>query len=305
MALPTSRVKDSAEITIIPSLCNGCGKCITVCKGFNLKLENNLVEVISSSMFGCVGCGHCMAICPTGAIEINKRETSPKDLFRIPPKEDMADYHQLLSLFQHRRSIREFENREVESDKIDQIISAAKTAPMGIPPSDVHLLVLNGRDKTEQFAKDFSEYLKGIKFITSKFVLGLLRLLSSKETTEMLNEFMKPLYTAYTDEMDKGNNLINYSAPLAIYFYGTPYSDPADPIIAATYAMIAGESLGLGSCMIGGIHPFIQVGKKAKKFREDHKIKYKSREGLFVIFGYPSVKYRYGIKRTFASIIET
>jgi nitroreductase len=68
--------------------------------------------------------------------------------------------------------------------------------------------------------------------------------------------------------------------------------------------MIAAESLGLGTCMIGSIHPLIQNGGKAKLFREQHGIKYKSREGLFVIFGYPAVKYIKGIRRTFASITK-
>ena len=93
-----------------------------------------------------------------------------------------------------------------------------------------------------------------------------------------------------------------FDAPLAIYFYGSPYTDPADPIIVATYAMIAAESLGLGTCMLGAIHPLIQNGKKARKFREDHGILYPSREGLFVIFGYPEVKYTKGIRRSFASV---
>jgi len=47
---------------------------------------------------------------------------------------------------------------------------------------------------------------------------------------------------------------------------------------------------------------WLQYGGKARKFREKHGIKYASREGLFVIFGYPSVKYKKGIKRTFASV---
>ena len=88
----------------------------------------------------------------------------------------------------------------------------------------------------------------------------------------------------------------------AMYFYGSPYTDPADPIVAATYAMLAGESLGLGNCMLGGIHPLIQNGKKAKKLREKYGIKYPSREGLFVIFGYPAVKYKKGIVRSFAEV---
>jgi hypothetical protein len=54
--------------------------------------------------------------------------------------------------------------------------------------------------------------------------------------------------------------------------------------------------------IIRGNHPMIQNGKKARKFRENHGIKFKSREGLFVIFGHPAVKYKKGIRRTFASV---
>ena len=102
--------------------------------------------------------------------------------------------------------------------------------------------------------------------------------------------------------MKEGENVVTYDAPLAIYFYGSPYCDPADPIVAATYAMIAGESLGLGTCMLGAIHPLIQSGKPAGRFREKYGIRFKSREGIFVIFGYSSVKYSKGITRTFASV---
>jgi len=50
------------------------------------------------------------------------------------------------------------------------------------------------------------------------------------------------------------------------------------------------------------MHPFIQHGKKARLFRERWGIKYASREGLVVIFGYSNVHYRQGVKRTFADI---
>ncbi len=39
-----------------------------------------------------------------------------------------------------------------------------------------------------------------------------------------------------------------------------------------------------------------------EKFRRAHGIKHKSREGLFVIMGYPKVSYSRGIRRTFASV---
>ncbi|HOH99707.1 MAG TPA: nitroreductase, partial [Bacteroidales bacterium] len=59
---------------------------------------------------------------------------------------------------------------------------------------------------------------------------------------------------------------------------------------------------GLGTCMLGGIHPLIQNGRSAARLREKHKIRYKSREGLFVIFGYPAVHYDKGLSRSFAAV---
>jgi nitroreductase len=244
-----------------------------------------------------------MAICPTGAITIIGREISPDDLNELPKEESTSDYQQLLASLQRRRSIRTFEDRQIEPEIVEKILTAAKTAPMGLPPSDVNVLIFDSKEKTRAFAKDFSVYLKSLRFMTSRIFLALMRPLWGKETDELFKGFIKPLFRSYTtDGMDKGLNTINYDAPLMIYFYGSPYCDPADPIIAATYAMIAGETLGLGTCMLGAVHPFIQTGKKARKFREEHNIKCKSREGLFVAFGYHKSLFQKSISRTFASI---
>ncbi len=102
--------------------------------------------------------------------------------------------------------------------------------------------------------------------------------------------------------MARGEDLVTYDAPAALYFYGSPYCDPADPVVAATYAMLAAESLGLGTCMLGGVHPLIQNGRAARRFRERHGIRHASREGLIVIMGYPRVTYRKGIRRTLAAV---
>lgn len=302
MAIPTSRTKENAQIIINSEICNGCGLCVNVCKAFNLSIENNKVVKNPTSLFGCIGCGHCMAICQCNAINIVGRELTPRDIFDLPKRDEMSGFEQLMALLQHRRSIREFSDKNVDDEVVENILAAAKTAPMGLPPSDVNVLIIKGKDKTSAFTKDFSDYLKGLKFMSSDIFLALMRPFWGKENDELFKGFIKPLLKIYTDDMDKGNNFISYDAPLLIYFYGTPYSDPADPVIAATYAMIAGETLGLGSCMLGAIHPFIQNGRKAKSFRKKHKIKYKSKEGLFIAFGYPSVKYKKGIKRTFASV---
>jgi Fe-S-cluster-containing hydrogenase component 2 len=302
MAIPTSRTKEKAEIRINEELCTGCGLCADVCSDFGVVIENGKARVGTTAVFGCVGCGHCMAVCPEGAIRIYGRTLSPEDLFGLPPKEKAADYDKLLALLQRRRSIREFDGRQVEPAVIDKILEAAVTAPMGLPPSDVNVLVLDSKEKNRAFVKDFCEFLETMRWFVSDWFLTLMRPFWGKASDEMFRGFVKPCFDVFISRMKKGENVVTYDAPLVMYFYGSPYTDPADPIVAATYAMAAGESLGLGTCMLGAIHPLIQYGKKARKFREKYGIQYASREGLFVIFGYPSVKYNKGIKRTFASV---
>lgn len=303
MAIPTSRTSENAEIIINTELCNGCGVCVSVCKDFNLILENGKVKLSGTPVFGCMACGHCMAICPNDAIHIFGRTLSPEDLFNIPRRNDAASYGQLLALLQRRRSIREFRDKCVEPEKAEMILTAAKTAPMGLPPSDVNVLVFDSKEKNHAFAKDFCEYLEGLRWMVSDWFLTLMHPFWSKASDKMFRDFLRPLFDVYIGNMRNGSNVVNYDAPLAMYFYGSPYTDPADSIIAATYAMIAAESLGLGTCMLGGVHPFIQKGKKAKLFREKHGIRFQSKEGLFVAFGYPAVKYAKGIRRTFASVV--
>ena len=302
MAIPTSRTKIKAEIRIDEEKCTGCGLCVSVCKDCSLTTENHKAKINPNPFFGCIGCGHCMAVCPSGAITIFGRTLSPDDLFDLPDKEKAATYEHLHSLLQRRRSIREFTDRPVENEVITKILDAASTAPMGIPPSDVNVLIFDTRDKVRNFAKEFCSYLEGMRWFVSDWFLSLMRPFWGKSNDELFKGFVKPLFHIYTENMRNGVNLVNYDAPLSMYFYGSPYTDPADPIIAATYAMIAAETLGLGTCMLGGIHPLIQNGKKAKEFRKAQGIKYASREGIFVIFGYPDVRYEKGVRRTFASI---
>lgn len=301
MAIPTTRAKEPAKITIDIEKCTGCGQCVEVCKDFSIVLENGKARTSIHPAFGCIGCGHCMAICPSGAIQIVGREMSPDALFELPNQNESANYRQLLALFQRRRSVREFVDRPVEPELMEKLLEAAKTSPMGLPPSDVNVLILGNKEMVRKFAFDFCEYLKGMQWLVSKWFLSLMRPFWGKANDELFKGFVKPLFDTYIQSMDHDINLVNYDAPLAMYFYGSPYTDPADPIVAATTAMYAAESLGLGTCMLGGVHPLIQNGKKAEKLREKYGIKFTSREGVFVIFGYSKVNYRMGITRTFAS----
>jgi len=302
MAIPTSRTHEAGRLHFDDRLCTGCGLCAQVCKDFSITISDGKAVLAAAPTFGCIGCGHCMAICPQQAISVDGRCLSKDDLFDLPARERAAGYDALLPLLQRRRSIREFTDHPVARAEIDRILDAVRTAPMGLPPSDVHVLVLDSREKVRNFSMDFCRYLEGMRWLVSSWFLALMRPFWGKANDELFRDFVRPLIATYTAAAARGEDLVTYDAPAALYFYGSPYCDPADPVIAATYAMLAAESLGLATCMLGGVHPLIQNGRAARRFRERHGIRFASREGLIVIVGHPRVAYQKGIRRSLAGI---
>ena len=302
MPIPTSRTHEAATVSIESARCTGCGQCITVCKDFNLQLCEGKACLAPQSIFGCVGCGHCMAVCPAGAISVRGRCLAPDDMFLLPPKGSAADFASLQVLLQRRRSVREFLPDPVPQEQIQAILDAARSAPTGVPPSDVHVLVLDSLEKNRAFARDFCQHLKTLRWLTAPWFLTLMRPFWGKANHELFSNFVRPALAAFTASMDADKNIVTYDAPLLMYFYASPLADPADPVVPATLAMLAGEALGLGTCMIGSIHPLIQWGGSAARFRQRYGIRGKSREGLVVLFGKSRVHYGRGIERSFASI---
>ena len=171
-----------------------------------------------------------------------------------------------------------------------------------MPPSGVNVLVLDSLEKNRAFTRDFCEHLKTLRWLTAPWFLTLMRPFWGRANHELFRNFVRPALAAFTASMDAGKNIVTYDAPLLMYFYASPWADPADPVVAATLAMLAGEALGLGTCMIGSVHPLVQWGGSAARFRQRHGIAHKSREGLVVLFGHTHVRYARGIERSFASV---
>jgi nitroreductase/NAD-dependent dihydropyrimidine dehydrogenase PreA subunit len=302
MAIATSRTNENGRISIDFTLCNACELCTIVCKDLTLQMIDGKVVIDSDPLFGCYACGQCVAVCPRHCISLEGRLSDMSDFEPLPSKEAKATYDQLTNLMVSRRSIRDFKNKEIEAEIIEKILNAASSAPMGIPPSDVQVLVLRGRDKVKQFSNDYINYLSKIKWMFSPAMVSLMKPFLSKGDYLLFKSFLNPMINLFVESNKKGEDSVLYAAPLAMYFYSTDYADPADADIAATYAMLAAESLGLGSCMIGSIGPFIKNG--AMGLKKKYGIYIKNRSGIFIIFGYPKFKYHSSIKRTLGKIIN-
>ncbi len=297
MTIRTSRTSENAVIQINYEKCNACGTCVSVCKDFSLLIEDGKLQVSKDPLFGCIGCGHCVAVCNRDAITISGRTVEQDDF--EPLLEQTADYFSLHTLLLNRRSIRDFKDKAVPTELVEKIINTASTAPMGIPPSDVGVLVIEGKELNRQFSFDFIDMLSSMRYMVNPIALHIMRLFMSKQNHSMMKDFVKPLVDFMIKSKKENKNYLLYDAPLALMFYGK-MSDPADYYIAATYATLAAESIGLGSCMIGSIGPFLK--NTGSSFKKKYGLPQAMNESIVLVIGYPQYRFHKTIKRSFAEV---
>jgi nitroreductase len=162
----------------------------------------------------------------------------------------------------------------------------------------VGVLVVEGHEKVRRFAEDAVEaYEKMLKFM-NPVVLALMRPFIGKAQYAVMRQFARPLMALIVERWKLGADLLCYQAPLAMLFHHTPQGDPADAHIAATYAMLGAESLGLGSCWIGTV---ISLGHDAA-FKEKYGIPKDNKTPSMLVIGHKAVTYHRGVRRKLASV---
>jgi ferredoxin len=290
--------KDRGRPTVDEAACTGCGQCVKNCPDEVLSLAGGKARAAEGIFMGCLACGQCVAVCPTEAIVVEGRGMQCDDGLPLPKVEANVTAEQMALFLYGRRSVRRYEEREVEREKMDWILEMTATAPMGIPPSDVGVVVFHGRAKVEQFAAEMCGSFKQMAKQLNPFMLGLMRLWMKKAEHEAMRDFVVPLLKMLSQKHEEGQDMFTYGAPAAMLFHHGPMADVADCHIAATYAMLATETLGLGSCLLGSA-----VGLNYdKKLKALYGIPSENKVGLAMSLGYPAVKFRRGVKRRLASV---
>lgn len=298
MALAIGRFNKAAEVTVDYSKCVACGVCVKNCKGYPLYIDNGKLNVDQSRGFGCIGCAQCVCVCPHDAITVRGRDISPDNVVAVPDDSAQADYSALHSLMLSRRSVRNYRPTDVDLDMIKKVISAATTAPMGVPPTEISVLVLPTKTKMDEFYKDLIVEAKKLRKALNPFMLGIMKLMMKPADRKLFDSFVIPVLKVYDDKDAAGENWFTYDAPCGLYFYPSAYADMPDTTIAATYAMLAAESLGLGSIMLGFVGPLVS---KSKQIKTKYRMFDAEKPGLFLALGHPSVTYRKAIIKKMAT----
>ncbi|UCG59516.1 MAG: nitroreductase family protein [Phycisphaerales bacterium] len=296
MPIMHSIYRESGKPTIDADTCSQCGACAKICPAEVLTMDDGNIRVRDDSFFGCIACGHCMMVCPEGAIKVTGRGISPEDLLPLPAPENKAGADALAALMQSRRSVRRFSDREVDAELLERIVEMASTAPMGIPPWDVGCVTVRGREQVQQITAEVVKGYEGFLKIFKPWLLTIMRPFVGRAKYEMFTHFIRPLAEMYVGGHREGRDTVFHGAPALLIFYHSPYADSADAVIPCTYAMLAAESLGLGSTVIGGAPPVLQ---RNKALCQKLGIPAGSKPSISLILGYPATKFRHAIRRRF------
>lgn len=298
MAIVHSLYRDAGTPAVDPGRCTACGLCTRLCPAEVLLLDAGRVTV-QPSAFDCIACGHCMLACPSGAITVRGRGLDPADLTPLPPPAQRADSAQLAALLRARRSIRHFTQEEVAPEVLHQIVAEAALAPMGIPPWDLGVTVVVGRAKVQELAGAVIDGYRGLLRVMRPWLLTLLRPVLGTAKYQQFSSFILPLARSYVASRDAGRDTLFYDAPALLLFHASPYADTVDAAIAVTYAMLAAESRGLGSCIIGGAPPVLQRNPRLCRTLG---IPVGNRPVMALIVGHPAIRFQRAVQRHFTSV---
>lgn len=235
------------EITISNDLCTRCGRCLITCPRGLLVRDGDRIRPVDD-LSNCLICGHCVAVCEPDAI---RHSHVPVDAAPLIGELELND--QVLERFlRRRRSIRRFRRDPVEPAKLDRLLDIARYAPTGGNVQGVHYTILTGERirQLEVATADF--YRQLIRRLESPLGRLLVRLVVGAEPMERLLKGVPDLKRD-VGRVDRNEKGYCHNAPVVFLVHGGRIypTIPEDCCFAAYHLILAAETLGLGSCLIG------------------------------------------------------
>ena len=234
-----------------------------------------------------------MAVCSTSAINVNGLSYE-NDFIDLPGQN--VDHGKFINFLANRRSIRNFKDKPISGELIQQILDTIAYAPNGAEPEKINITVINNRKRIEAALPYMSEFLDNIvKWMDNPIASRMIKRKRGSETFNTLKNHLYPIAKLGNYKLEFGDR-ITRDAPAIIIFHADKGAEAHtnNSIIYATYTMLAAQALGLGATMIGIVPNAIN---KVPEVREMFGIPELHEAVMSVIIGYPKYKYQRTIIR--------
>lgn len=272
--------------------CKNCGICADICPNKILGQNGNLYFKKERNHL-CLQCGQCMAACPTKAILIEGLSYE-NDFTEISSNKN--DYKNFMEILSSRRSVRNFKNKPVSDEFVDEIVNSVSYAPFGAAPEKIEISVINNRETIESALPMISEFYSGLeKMIENPFGSRLLRMIAGKEGFNTVKNHLYPIAKGGNYNLKNWDG-ITRGAPTIITIHAPKDAEAHtnNGVIYATYIMLAAHAIGLGATMIECV---IEAINRNKKLKNIFQIPNENEAVMSIIIGYPKYKYKRTIKR--------
>lgn len=286
-----NRISETIEVSIRQELCNGCGLCIKVCPARALALKNDRALLTGVCDFAC---DHCAAICPQGAITVDfgPRADFSKIGSRNQDSSQPVNPADLVSLLRRRRSCRNFTSAPLSRHQLEELVNIGITAPSGTNSQAWTFTLIDSREKMLSFGRRVGYYfLKLNRLAAKKWLRRLLALLGRPQLENYFQNYHDSIAEGLRLWRREGRDLLFHGAPAAILIGSRPGAScpKEDALLAAGNIILAAETMGLGSCLIGFA---VEALKRDRNLARSLKIPAAETVYAVIALGYPALRFQ-------------
>lgn len=280
------------SVVIDEKICNGCGLCSAVCPHRLLREENGKVIADPDS---CMMCGHCQAVCPVGAVQVS----ALVDMFNFSNLNESlkslspGDYDcgGLVQLMRSRRSCRNYSDREVPLDILEDLVKIGTTAPSGTNSQSWNFVILPKRCDVEVLGSLTAEFYRQLNTqAANPFYRFLAKLFAGDKLAQYYRNHYGSVKEALREWDEEKIDRLFHGASAAILITGRKdASCPGeDAMLATQNILLAAHALGLGTCLIGFV---VEAMRRCPQTRRAMAVPAEEQIYSVIGLGYPAVKY--------------
>ncbi len=250
--------------------CIGCGRCVEDCLPHNLYLKEGKAHVLGN----CMQCGHCFAVCPVHAVTISDYPTD--GVIEFTHGKPVIQPDDFLNFLKSRRSIRNYQKRNIEKEVWEKILEAGRFTPTAENAQDMIYTIV--QDKLEEVKKLVWEGMEQL----------VMHMENVPAIDKQLVQLVKKINLAHKKNPE--TDLLFFQAP-ALLIVSSPF--PLNGGLASSNIELMANAEGLGVLYSG----FIQGAVSANSAVCDMLGLQKDWIRSCMLIGYPSVQYQRTVPR--------
>jgi nitroreductase/NAD-dependent dihydropyrimidine dehydrogenase PreA subunit len=291
MAVKNESEPQPPAITVDKVKCTACNICVEACPQDVYELAG--VAVVSHAE-RCISCGHCVALCPEDAIA---HEAYPEGTIKALGARKVPPAAALGTLLRARRSIRNFQDKEVPRETVEELVRRALSSyPSAHNLRPIRVLALSDKKRVGRVRDATVEWCRtAVRRLENPILRTLYGAVAVRE--DKLGAYaqvgdMKRLVEAY----DAGRDDLFHEAPVVLVLHApeTTIMPRETAYYAAAQLVMMATAMGLGTCFVGWLTSAAARSEEVKEalgLPEGHAVY------AALALGYPKYKYRHAIGR--------